>query len=97
MVLCGGSTKIPRLQTLIRDLFPDVDLLSSAPPDELIAVGAALEAGLLVGQDVGTSEDESSSVDVCAADIVVKVPGFVNLLTLLDLLMLQLHVFAGGG
>lgn len=54
-------------------MFPDVELLSSAPPDEVIAVGAALEAGLLVGRDGIASEEEAVTVDVSASDILVKV------------------------
>lgn len=73
VVLCGGSTRIPRLQQMIQDMFPDVEVLSSAPPDEVIAVGAALEAGLLVGRDGVAPEEEEVTVDVSASDILVKV------------------------
>uniref|UniRef100_A0A8D3C6S3 Heat shock 70 kDa protein 14 n=1 Tax=Scophthalmus maximus TaxID=52904 RepID=A0A8D3C6S3_SCOMX len=72
VVLCGGSARIPRLQQMIRDMFPDVELLSSAPPDEVIAVGAALQAGLLVGRESLSPEEESVTVDVSATDILVK-------------------------
>nr|XP_057933725.1 heat shock 70 kDa protein 14 [Doryrhamphus excisus] len=72
VVLCGGSARIPRLQQMMRDMFPDVELLSSAPPDEVIAVGAALQAGLLVGRDHLVADDESVQVDVSASDILVK-------------------------
>ncbi|XP_029969359.1 heat shock 70 kDa protein 14 [Salarias fasciatus] len=72
VVLCGGSARIPRLQQMIREMFPDVDLLTSAPPDEVIAVGAALQAGLLVGREGLGPEDESVTVDVSPADILVK-------------------------
>ncbi|XP_037099496.1 heat shock 70 kDa protein 14 [Syngnathus acus] len=72
VVLCGGSARIPRLQQMIRDMFPDVELLSSAPPDEVIAVGAALQAGLLVGKDHLVSDEESVQVDVSASDILLK-------------------------
>ncbi|KAM3859295.1 heat shock 70 kDa protein 14 [Diretmus argenteus] len=72
VVLCGGSARIPRLQQMMREMFPDVELLSSAPPDEVIAVGAALEAGLLVGKDGLAPEEESFTVDVSASDILVK-------------------------
>ncbi|XP_077450124.1 heat shock 70 kDa protein 14 [Stigmatopora argus] len=72
VVLCGGSARIPRLQQMIRDVFPNVELLSSAPPDEVIAVGAALQAGLLVGKDHLVSDQESIQVDVSAADILLK-------------------------
>lgn len=73
VVLCGGSARIPRLQQMIREIFPDVELLCSAPPDEIIAVGAALQAGLLVGRDSLAPDEESVTVDVSAADILVKV------------------------
>lgn len=73
VVLCGGSARIPRLQQMIRDMFPDVELLSSAPPDEVIAVGAAIEAGLLVGRDGLGPDEESFIADVSASDILVKV------------------------
>ncbi|XP_047431392.1 heat shock 70 kDa protein 14 [Mugil cephalus] len=72
VVLCGGSSRIPRLQQMMRDIFPDVELLSSAPPDEVIAVGAALEAGLLTGRDGITPEEESVVVDVSATDLLLK-------------------------
>lgn len=58
---------------MIREMFPDVELLNSAPPDEVIAVGAAMEAGLLVGRDCLAPEEESIAVDVSAADILLKV------------------------
>ena len=73
VVLCGGSARIPRLQQMIRDVFPEVEQLNSAPPDEVIAVGAAIEAGLLVGRDSPSPEEESVTVDACAGDILVKV------------------------
>ena len=72
VVLCGGSARIPRLQQMIKDLFADVELLSSAPPDEVIAVGAAMEAGLLVGREIGSSP-ESVTVEACVSDILLKV------------------------
>ncbi|XP_037616651.1 heat shock 70 kDa protein 14 [Sebastes umbrosus] len=72
VVLCGGSARIPRLQQMIRDMFPDVELLNSAPPDEVIAVGAALEAGLLVGKESLAPNEESVTVDVSVSDILVK-------------------------
>lgn len=73
VVLCGGSARIPRLQQMIREMFPDVELLTSAPPDEVIAVGAALEAGLLVGREGLRPEEELVSADVSATDILLKV------------------------
>lgn len=73
MVLCGGSARIPKLQQLIKDLFPTVELLNSIPPDEVIPIGAAIEAGILLGRDCLFLEDELLSVECSAKDISVKV------------------------
>ena len=53
VVLAGGSCRIPRLQQLLQEQFPSARLLLSLPPPEVVASGAALEAGLLTGRDVG--------------------------------------------
>lgn len=70
VVLCGGSARIPRLQQMIQELFPEVSVLSSSPPDEVIAVGAALQAGLLVNRE--PLELHCDAVDMSASDILLK-------------------------
>ncbi|XP_054582037.1 heat shock 70 kDa protein 14 isoform X2 [Eptesicus fuscus] len=72
VVLCGGSSRIPRLQQLIKDLFPAVELLNSIPPDEVIPIGAAIEAGILIGKENLLVED-SLKIECSAKDILVKV------------------------
>nr|XP_033814932.1 heat shock 70 kDa protein 14 isoform X2 [Geotrypetes seraphini]XP_033814933.1 heat shock 70 kDa protein 14 isoform X2 [Geotrypetes seraphini] len=72
VVLCGGSARIPRLQLLIRDLFPDVQLLNSIPPDEVIPIGAAMEAGILLGRESLSPEQETLGIECSARDILVK-------------------------
>lgn len=72
VVLCGGSARIPRLQQMIQELFPEVPLLSSSPPDEVIAVGAALQAMLLVNRDPLDMDLHREEVDVSVADILLK-------------------------
>ena len=47
MILCGGSSKIPKLQSRIKSLFEDAEILNTINPDEVIAVGAAKQASLL--------------------------------------------------
>ncbi|XP_045444189.1 heat shock 70 kDa protein 14 isoform X2 [Pipistrellus kuhlii] len=71
VVLCGGSSRIPRLQQLIKDLFPAVELLNSIPPDEVIPIGAAIEAGILIGKENILVED-SLKIECSAKDILVK-------------------------
>ncbi|XP_062850983.1 heat shock 70 kDa protein 14 isoform X2 [Trichomycterus rosablanca] len=72
VVLSGGSAKIPKLQQMIKDLFPDVELLCSIPPDEVIPIGAAMQAGILVGKESLVLDEDSITVDCCVSDILVK-------------------------
>ncbi|EPY75807.1 hypothetical protein CB1_001561007 [Camelus ferus] len=72
VVLCGGSSRIPRLQQMIKDLFPAVELLNSIPPDEVIPIGAATEAGILIGKENPLVED-SLKIECSTKDILVKV------------------------
>ncbi|KAB1254085.1 Heat shock 70 kDa protein 14 [Camelus dromedarius] len=71
VVLCGGSSRIPRLQQMIKDLFPAVELLNSIPPDEVIPIGAATEAGILIGKENPLVED-SLKIECSTKDILVK-------------------------
>ncbi|KAF7246626.1 Heat shock 70 kDa protein 14 [Varanus komodoensis] len=73
VVLCGGSARIPKLQQLIKELFPTVELLNSIPPDEVIPIGAAIEAGILLGKENTFLDDEMLSIECSAKDILVKV------------------------
>ena len=50
VVLVGGSTRIPRVQQIVRDLFNGKELHKGVNPDEVVAVGAAVQAGVLGGQ-----------------------------------------------
>nr|XP_032655867.1 heat shock 70 kDa protein 14 [Chelonoidis abingdonii] len=72
VVLCGGSARIPKLQQLIKDLFPAVELLNSITPDEVIPIGAATEAGILVGKENLSLEEEALSIECSTKDILVK-------------------------
>jgi molecular chaperone DnaK len=49
VVLVGGSTRIPRVQQIVRDLFGK-DPHKGVNPDEVVAVGAAIQAGVLAGE-----------------------------------------------
>lgn len=72
VVLCGGSARIPKLQQLIKDIFPTVELLNSIPPDEVIPIGAAIEAGILLGKET-TLLEEDALIECSAKDILLKV------------------------
>src|ERR1700736_378792 len=49
VVLVGGSTRIPRVQEIVRNLFGK-EPNRSVNPDEVVAVGAAVQGGVLGGE-----------------------------------------------
>ncbi|MBF2057711.1 MAG: molecular chaperone DnaK [Cyanobacterium sp. T60_A2020_053] len=49
VVLVGGSTRIPMVQELVRS-FIDIEPNQNVNPDEVVAVGAAVQAGILGGE-----------------------------------------------
>jgi molecular chaperone DnaK len=49
VVLVGGSTRIPRVQQLVKEFFGK-DPHKGVNPDEVVAVGAAIQAGVLAGE-----------------------------------------------
>jgi molecular chaperone DnaK len=49
VVLVGGSTRIPRVQSIVKELFGK-EPHKGVNPDEVVAVGAAIQAGVLAGE-----------------------------------------------
>merc|ERR1711896_88728 len=47
VVLVGGSTRIPKVQTLLQDFFNGKELCNSINPDQAVAYGAAVQAAIL--------------------------------------------------
>ena len=48
VVLVGGSTRVPRVQAILKELFGK-EPHKGVNPDEVVAVGAAVQAGVLAG------------------------------------------------
>uniref|UniRef100_A0A8B9QUX6 Heat shock protein family A (Hsp70) member 14 n=1 Tax=Anas platyrhynchos TaxID=8839 RepID=A0A8B9QUX6_ANAPL len=59
VVLCGGSARIPKLQQLIKDIFPNVELLT-------------IEAGILLGKENPSLEEDAFFIECSAKDILYK-------------------------
>jgi molecular chaperone DnaK len=49
VILVGGSTRMPMIQALVKDLTGGKDPHKGVNPDEVVAVGAAIQAGVLKG------------------------------------------------
>ncbi|KAJ1694503.1 hypothetical protein LUZ63_011201 [Rhynchospora breviuscula] len=77
IVLVGGSTRIPKVQQLLKDYFGGKDLYRSIHPDEAVAYGAAVQAAKLSGQ--GNEEINSLVlIDVTPLSLGVQVLGGIT-------------------
>ncbi|CAF9917229.1 MAG: Heat shock protein ssb1 [Gomphillus americanus] len=65
IVLVGGSTRIPKIQKLLSDFFDGKKLEKSINPDEAVAYGAAVQAGILSGK-----ADSADTADLLLLDVV---------------------------
>lgn len=74
IVLVGGSTRIPKIQSLVSEFFGGRTLNKSINPDEAVAHGAAVQAAVLTGQ---TSEKTENLVllDVAPLSLGVAMQG----------------------
>ncbi|KAK6943806.1 Heat shock protein 70 family [Dillenia turbinata] len=57
IVLVGGSTRIPKIQQLLKDLFDGKEPNKGINPDEAVAYGAAIQSGILSGVSGKQTED----------------------------------------
>jgi L1 cell adhesion molecule like protein len=57
VVLVGGSTRIPKIQTMLQDFFNGKQLNRSINPDEAVAYGATVQAAILSGEGSETVKD----------------------------------------
>lgn len=57
IVLVGGSTRIPKVQNILKDYFNGKTLNMSVNPDEAVAYGAAVQAAILGGEKGDMTSD----------------------------------------
>uniref|UniRef100_A0AC34GU28 Heat shock protein 70 n=1 Tax=Panagrolaimus sp. ES5 TaxID=591445 RepID=A0AC34GU28_9BILA len=51
IVLVGGSTRIPKIQQLIKDYFNGKEPIRGTNPEEVVAFGAAVQGGVISGEE----------------------------------------------
>ena len=76
VVLVGGSTRIPKVQKLLKDFMGGKNLNQSINPDEAVAYGAAVQAAILSGITDETVKDVLL-VDVAPLSLGIETAGGV--------------------
>ncbi|MEN6349055.1 MAG: Hsp70 family protein [Syntrophomonas sp.] len=80
VVFAGGSSRMPGFKDAVAEIFPDVEIRTEINPDEVVALGAALEAGMLSGEvsdvelhdvtshTLGVEDDQGEFITLIAAN-----------------------------
>lgn len=75
IVLVGGSTRIPKIQTMLREFFGK-EPCAGINPDECVAYGAAVQAAVLTGVQ-SEKTDSLLLLDVCPLSLGIETSGNV--------------------
>jgi L1 cell adhesion molecule like protein len=78
IVLVGGTTRIPKIQKMLREYFNDKELCKSINPDECVAVGACIQAAILTGANKASEKlDSLLLLDVAPLSLGLETAGGV--------------------
>ncbi|XP_040364950.1 heat shock cognate 70 kDa protein-like [Rosa chinensis] len=72
VVLAGGSSRIPKVQQLLQNVFKGKELCKSINPDEAIAYGAAVQAAVLTGGNLHGKLQDFTLMDIAPLSLGVE-------------------------
>lgn len=77
VVLVGGSSRIPKVQQLLKEYFNGKELCNSIHPDEAVAYGAAVQAHILSGNNKNDATTDILLLDVTPLSLGIETSGNV--------------------
>ena len=77
IVLVGGSSRIPKIQQLLKEFFNGKELCQSIHPDEAVAYGAAVQAHILSGNGKNDVTSDILLLDVTPLSLGIETSGNV--------------------